>query len=82
MGDPDNPWDATRNGPFCPAPGSTSEDADRIRNTNITDVIANLAEGALVGAVWVGEGFCSLQSCASKPLTSKLSSTYRVEVFF
>ena len=48
MGTPSDPYDATRNGPLCPSAGTTAEDADRIRGTNITDAIVNLAEGSLV----------------------------------
>ena len=48
MGTPSDPYDATRNGPLCPSAGTTAEDADRIRATNITEAIANLAESALV----------------------------------
>ena len=48
MGTASDPYDATRNGPLCPSAGTTSEDADRIRSTNITDLIVDLAEGSLV----------------------------------
>ena len=48
MGTESDPYDATRNGPLCPSAGTTAEDADRIRGTNITDAIVDLAEGALV----------------------------------
>ena len=48
LGTPSSPYDATRNGPLCPSAGRTAEDADRIRDTNITEAVANLAESALV----------------------------------
>ena len=79
MGTASDPYDATRNGPLCPSAGTTSEDADRIRSTNITDLIVDLAEGSLVRGLPYRDSLGQLSIC--RPLTVLLQRWRKLDHF-